>query len=133
MRDLVHDARMILTREFQRHVGGLSVVAVDARGFGSYRQQSPRLQRAQFGQHCVDGIIGKLHQNDAGELARQLGQMAAVPVPTVTGNDPGDGIDQPGSVVADECDHHRCHAGERSGVRHSSRPRSRNTRHHAWV
>ena len=67
------------------------------------------VELAQRGRQRIHPITGHTHDDDAGELAGQLGELAVLPVAVVRGDDVREGTDEAGAVVADDGEHESGH------------------------
>ena len=98
------------TRCELQEVVGTDRTVVGGDGDGDV-EQALRRERVEFGGEVVGAFVGDRHHDDAGELSGQSCHVGAVPVAAVAGDRAGEGVDEPGSIVADHGEHERCHDG----------------------
>lgn len=109
-RDLVDDARMVLPDQFERDVRALGLVNRLFGSLSSNGQKAARFERFEVEEHCVDQLLGNLHQDDSSELSRKFCEMAAIPVSIVTGHDCGDSIDETRLIISEKSNDDGNHA-----------------------
>ena len=73
------------------------------------RHLEQAVERAQRRRELLGAGLRHADDDDAGELARQLGELALLPVAVVLGDDVCEGADEAGAVVSDDGEHESGH------------------------